>query len=111
MRCLPVLPFSLACRCAMIRAVKWMDEVEEEKRQKVVHEGKRWTKSSTAPRKPAWWHRCRRVGPGKRQQQLLGGRSISRPPTDRSKSFEKQGRPPYKKDDIVLQNNVHRAAP
>ena len=39
-RCLPVLPFSLACRCAMIRAVKWMDEVEEEKRQKVVHEEK-----------------------------------------------------------------------
>src|SRR5438270_4794661 len=72
----------------MIRAVKWMDEVEEEKRQKVVHEGKRWTKSSTAPRKPAWWHRCRRVGPGKRQQQLRGCRSVSRQPTDCSKSCE-----------------------
>src|SRR5260221_4468501 len=86
----------------MIRAVKWMDEVEEEKRQKVVHEGKRWTKSSTAPRKPAWWHRCRRVGPGKRQQQLLGCRSVSRQPTDCSKSCEYEVRPPYKMDDMVI---------
>src|SRR6202022_1013286 len=87
----------------MIRAVKWMDEVEEEKRQKVVHEGKRWTKSSTAPRKPAWWHRCRRVGPGKRQQQLLGCRSVSRQPTDCSKSCEYEVRPLYKMAGTVME--------
>jgi hypothetical protein len=94
----------------MIRAVKWMDEVEEEKRQKVVHEGKRWTKSSTAPRKPAWWHRCRRVGPGKRQQQLLGCRSVSRQPTDCSKSCEYEVRPPYKMDDMVIEAELHGEA-
>jgi hypothetical protein len=107
---LPVLPFSLACRCAMIRAVKWMDEVEEEKRQKVVHEGKRWTKSSTAPRKPAWWHRCRRVGPGKRQQQLLGCRSVSRQPTDCSKSCEYEVRPLYKMDGTVIEAELRGEA-
>src|SRR5260370_5286869 len=86
----------------MIRAVKWMDEVEEEKRQKVVHEGKRWTKSSTAPRKPAWWHRCRRVGPGKRQQQQLGCRSVKRQPTDCLQSCGKEGRATLKHSDHII---------
>src|SRR5260221_11872783 len=94
----------------MIRAVKWMDEVEEEKRQKVVHEGKRWTKSSTAPRKPAWWHRCRRGGPGKRQRQLLGGRSVRRKPTHCAKTVEKEGRPPYKMDDMGIETPLNGGA-
>ena len=54
----------------------------------------------------------RRVGPGKRQQQLLGCRSVSRQPTDCSKSCEYEVRPPYKMDDMVIPPNyVERHEP